>query len=244
MNGHRQAGRDSKTRILPTPEGVIFDMDGVLIDSHPVHRNAWRRFLASVGKDVEDEQLDYILEGRRREEILRYFLGDLPHETLVEYGQQKGHFFQEKLEEVRLIPGVRAFLHVLQVAGIKAGIATSASSYRTWKTLEVLDLNKFEFVITGDDVPNGKPDPAVYMRSCQAMNLPAEKLLVLEDAPCGIQAAKAAGIRCVGISSNGRAVALSNAGADYVISDFRDLSIERLSALWHTITSSGVASTP
>jgi len=241
MNGHRKHGRASR-QPLPTLEGVIFDMDGVLIDSHSVHRHAWRRFLASLGKDVADEQLDYILEGRRREEILRYFLGDLPHKTLVEYGQQKGHFFQENLKEVQLIPGVRAFLDILETAGVKTGIATSASSYRTWKTLEVLDLKRFAVVITGDDVPNGKPDPMVYERACQAMQLPREKLLVLEDAPCGVQAAKAAGIRCVGVSSNGRAVALSKAGADHVIPDFRGLSIEKLSGLWHSITTDRMAS--
>jgi len=217
-------------------------MDGVLIDSHSAHRHAWRRFLASIGKDVSDEQLNYILEGRRREEILRYFLVDLPEKTLVEYGQQKGQFFHESLKDVQLIPGVRVFLDTLETAGVKTGIATSASSYRTWKTLEALDLKTFAVVITGDDVPNGKPDPTVYERACHAMKLPREKLLVLEDAPCGVQAAKAAGIRCVGVSSNGRAVALTDAGADYVISDFRGLSIEKLSGLWDSITRHRVAS--
>jgi HAD superfamily hydrolase (TIGR01509 family) len=236
MNGHREPGQSSKRTPLSTPEGVIFDMDGVLIDSHALHRHAWRRFLASLGKDVADEQLDYILEGRRREEILRYFLGDLPRDTLVEYGQQKGHFFRENLKDVQLIPGVRAFLEILATAGIKTGIATSASSYRTRETLEVLDLKKFAVVITGDDVPIGKPDPTVYECACQAMQLPREELLVLEDAPCGVQAAKAAGIRCVGVSSNGRAVTLSKAGADHVIPDFRGLSIERLSEMWRSMT--------
>jgi len=59
-------------------EGVVFDMDGVLIDSHPVHRIAWSKFLATVGKSVSEEGLGFILAGRRREEILRHFLGDLP----------------------------------------------------------------------------------------------------------------------------------------------------------------------
>ncbi len=242
MNGHKQPGLDFKTKCFPL-EGVIFDMDGVLIDSHAVHRHSWRRFLTSLGKEIDDEQLDYILEGRRREEILRYFLGDIPRETLIEYGQQKGQLFQEKLNDVQLIPGVQAFLNVLETAGVKTGIATSASSYRTWKTLEVLSLKNFSVVITGDDVPNGKPDPTVYERAREAMKLPRENLLVLEDAPCGVQAAKGAGIRCVGVSSNGRAVALRNAGADHVISDFRGLSIDKLSALWHSITRDSAAST-
>lgn len=221
---------------LKTLEGVIFDMDGVLIDSHPVHRIAWRRFLASVGKNVPDEDLNFILEGRRREEILRYFLGDLPEGTVAEYGQRKEDFFQENFKKVKLIPGVATFLADLQTAGVKTGIATSASSYRTLRTLQLLNLeDRFTAVITGDDVPAGKPDPAAYRLAAERMNLMADQLLVLEDAPSGVQAAKAAGMRCIGVSSNGRAQTLRQAGADQVIPDFVDLSVEKLTRLLETM---------
>ncbi|HZR57838.1 MAG TPA: HAD family phosphatase [Terriglobales bacterium] len=220
---------------MKTLEGVIFDMDGVLIDSHPVHRIAWRRFLASVGKNVPDKQLNFILEGRRREEILRYFLGDLPEGTIAEYGQRKEDFFQENFKDIKLIPGVETFLVELQNAGIKIGIATSASSYRTRRTLQLLNLeNKFSTVITGDDVPAGKPDPSVYKLAAGRMNLKPEQLLVLEDAPCGVEAAKAAGIRCIGVTTNGRAESLRRAGAVYVIPDFMGLSIEKMLQLAQT----------
>ncbi|MCU1297250.1 MAG: haloacid dehalogenase superfamily protein [Acidobacteriaceae bacterium] len=210
-------------------EGVIFDMDGVLIDSHPVHRIAWRKFLASVGKSVSDEQLNFILEGRRRDEILRYFLGDLPEGTIAEYGQRKEDFFQENFKDIKLIPGVEIFLRELKNAGVKTGIATSASSFRTLRTLQLLNLqNGFAAVITGDDVSAGKPDPAAYRLAADRMNLRPDKLLALEDAPMGVQAAKAAGMRCIGVSSNGGAEALRRAGADYVIPDFLDLSMEKL----------------
>jgi beta-phosphoglucomutase len=210
-------------------KGVIFDMDGVLIDSHPVHRIAWRRFLASVGKTVSHEQLDFILEGRRRDEILRYFLGDLPEGTIAEYGQRKEDFFQENFTDVKLIPGVEIFLRELKNAGVKTGIATSASSYRTLRTLQLLNLeDKFSAIVTGDDVAAGKPNPAVYRLAVERMNLESDQVLVLEDATSGVQAAKAAGMRCIGVSSNGRAEALRRAGADYVIPDFVDLSVEKL----------------
>jgi HAD superfamily hydrolase (TIGR01509 family) len=210
-------------------DGVIFDMDGVLIDSHPVHRIAWRRFLTSVGKDVADEELNFILEGRRREEILRYFLGDLPQGMVAEYGQRKEDFFQENFKDVKLIPGVEIFLRELKIAGVKTGIATSASSYRTLRTLQLLNLeDKFAAVITGDDVSAGKPNPAAYRLAAERMNLKADQLLVLEDAPTGVQAAKAAGMRCIGVSSNGRAEVLRLAGADQIIPNFVDLSMEKL----------------
>jgi len=214
-------------------EGVVFDMDGVLIDSHPVHRMAWSRFLATVGKSVSNEGLGFILEGRRREEILRHFLGDIPESKIAEYGRRKDLFFEENFRHVKLIPGVLKFLETLERAGLEAGVATSASSARTWGTLRRLELDKkFTAVVTGDDVDAGKPDPAVYKLVAQRMNLAPKKLLVLEDAPCGVQAAKCAGMRCIGVSRNGRAEMLRQCGAEFVIPDFLDRSIEKL--LQHT----------
>jgi HAD superfamily hydrolase (TIGR01509 family) len=210
-------------------EGIVFDMDGVLIDSHPVHRIAWSRFLSTVGKSVSDEGLSFILAGRRREEILRHFLGDLSESKIAEYGHQKDLFFEENFQDVRLIPGVSKFLEALETAGLEAGLATSASSARTWGTLRRLELDqRFTAVVTGDDVDAGKPDPAVYQLAAQRMHLSPEQLLVLEDAPCGVQAAKAAGMRCVGVSTNGRAEMLRQCGAELVIPDFLDPSIETL----------------
>ncbi len=211
-------------------EGIVFDMDGVLIDSHPVHRVAWGKFLATLGKTVSDEGLGFILAGRRREEILRHFLGDLPESKIAEYGRQKDSFFEENFQDVKLIPGVRKFLESLETAGLKCAIATSASSARTFGTLRRLELaGKFSTIVTGDDVEVGKPDPAVYALVSRRMDLSADKLLVFEDAPCGVQAAKSAGMRCIGVSTNGRAEMLLQFGAEFVVPDFLDLSSETLS---------------
>jgi len=211
-------------------------MDGVLIDSHPVHRQAWRKFLGSVGKTVHDEELDFILEGRRREDILRHFLGDLPASTLAEYGQRKDYFFHENFKDVKPVAGILTFLEALEAAFIPKGIATSASSFRTWKTLQLLNWEKkFTTVVTGDDVSSGKPDPALYQLASARMNFLARDLLALEDAPCGVVAAKSAGIKCIGVSSNGRVNALREAGADFIIPDFADLGIDTLFQLYATI---------
>jgi beta-phosphoglucomutase len=211
-------------------EGIVFDMDGVLIDSHPVHRVAWSKFLATVGRSVSDEGLSFILAGRRREEILRHFLGDLPESKIAEYGHQKDLFFEENFHDVKLIPGVREFLESLEIAGLKSAIATSASSARTLGTLRRLGLGeKFSTIVTGDDVDVGKPDPAVYRLVSRRMNLSPEKLLVFEDAPCGVEAAKSAGMRCIGVSTNGRAEMLLKCGAEAIVPDFVNFSVETLS---------------
>jgi len=222
-------------------QGIILDMDGVLIDSHSVHRHAWRKFLVTVGKTVNDHELDFILEGRRREEILRHFLGELPATTIAEYGRLKDKFFEENFGRIKLIHGVRRFLDVLGTLNLKTGIATSASSSRTFGTLHRLKLEKkFTTVVTGDDVLAGKPDPAVYRLASERMNILPQKLLALEDAPCGVEAAKAAGMRCVGVTHNGRADALREAGAECVIPDFVGLSADKL----HQLCNSTDAGTP
>jgi beta-phosphoglucomutase-like phosphatase (HAD superfamily) len=114
---------------------------------------------------------------------------------------------------------------------MRTAIATSASFSRTRGTLERLNLKeKFPTVVTGDDVEAGKPNPAVYNLVALRMNLPSDKLLVLEDAPCGVQAARAAGMRCVGVSKNGRAEILLQCGAEFVIPDFLDFSAQTLTA--------------
>jgi beta-phosphoglucomutase-like phosphatase (HAD superfamily) len=69
--------------------GVVFDMDGVIIDSHPAHRLAWKAFLESVGRETRDEELDFILDGYKRAEILEHFLGKLAPEQIAEYGNRK-----------------------------------------------------------------------------------------------------------------------------------------------------------
>ncbi|PYX62323.1 MAG: hypothetical protein DMG73_00275, partial [Acidobacteria bacterium] len=81
-------------------QSVIFDMDGVIIDSHPAHRKAWKDFLQTFGKEVSESELSFILDGRKRRDILRHFLGDVSEQELVEYGKKKDGFFQQVSLEV------------------------------------------------------------------------------------------------------------------------------------------------
>jgi beta-phosphoglucomutase-like phosphatase (HAD superfamily) len=110
-----------------------------------------------------------------------------------------------------------------------AGVATSASEHRTRFTLDRLDLARyFQVVVTGDDVAEGKPNPAIYQTAARLLSLPPEDLLALEDAPRGVEAAISAGMRCVGVASDSKSEALRQAGAEHVIFDFVGLSIRSL----------------
>jgi beta-phosphoglucomutase len=217
-----------RSRLL---RGIVFDMDGVIIDSHPAHRRAWQKFLHAVGRDVTDTELDFVLDGRKRDEILCYFLGKLKPTQIAQYGALKDEMLQQLGEDLQPLPGIIEFLNSLSRAGIRIALATSAGRRRTCGTLEELGLAcYFDAIVTGDEVGKGKPDPAIYRLVAERLNETPESLLVVEDAVSGVKSARAAGMRCLGVASPQRAEALRDAGADPIISDFRSLSLARLRA--------------
>jgi beta-phosphoglucomutase len=212
--------------------GMIFDLDGVVIDSHPLHRLAWRKFLNGVGQAVEETELEFILDGRKRDEILRHFLGELTPAQVAEYGARKDEILRELKAEMRPFPGIVDFLEVVSKAGLRIALATSASNRRAHGTLERLGLaGYFEAILTGDDVSASKPDPTIYRLIAQRLNETPANLLAFEDAVAGVRSATAAGIRCVGIASvrhTSHAHSLRTAGANPVVCDFHALSLAEL----------------
>lgn len=213
--------------------GVIFDLDGVLVDSHPLHKRSWKMFLQTLGKDVADDELEFVLDGQKKEEILRHFLGELSGEQLAQYGRRKEELFREHSIELKMIAGARDFIQKLREADIPIALASSGSRGRVNYTLRQLGLlQHFHVVVSGDDVPKGKPDPAVFYAAANSLHQTATQLLVMEDAVAGVHAAKSANMKCIGIAPDGRANLLLEAGADYVASDFRDLTLEKVQSFF------------
>lgn len=211
--------------------GIVFDMDGVIIDSHPAHRAAWKSFLEGLGKTTSDTELDFILDGRKREEILKYFLGELNPKQIAEYGKRKDEILRSHGSGLEPVTGVVEFLDDLAHSGVRMALATSASRRRTCGTLQELGIaHYFETVVTGDEVVAGKPDPAVYRLAADRMQESPDHLLAVEDAVSGVKAARAAGMRCLGVAHNSRGDLLRLAGANPIIEDFRSLSFAKLQA--------------
>jgi beta-phosphoglucomutase len=211
--------------------GIVFDMDGVIIDSHPVHRRAWKTFLQTVGREVSDAELDFILDGRKRDEILCFFLGELTPSQIADLGARKDEMLRQLAEDMQPLRGVVEFLDSVARVGIRIALATSAGRRRAHGTLKELGLaGYFDAIVTGDEVASGKPDPAIYRLVAERLNETPETLLAVEDAVSGVTSARAAGMRCLGIASAERAETLRAAGADPVISDFQSLSLVQLEA--------------
>ncbi len=218
-------------------KGVIFDLDGVIVDSHPAHKHAWKTFFASIGKTVSDDDLSFVLEGRKREDILRHFLGDLSEEQVKHYGAKKEALFRGSVEDLKTIEGLPRFLDSLERADLPIALASSASRHRAEYMLDALTLkHRFRVIVTGDDVVKGKPDPAIFRLAALGLGLEPEHVLVCEDAVAGIEAAKTAGMKCLAIASNGRGPLLQQAGADRVVPDFTSAHLEELQALFRQAT--------
>lgn len=209
-----------------TTHGLIFDMDGVLFDSHPIHRRAWRQLLENLGIGVTDDSLDFILDGAKREEILEHFLGPLSQEEVAIYSVRKDAMLKTQEENLQLIAGLEAFLDLVEDAGLPKAVATSATKLRTMRLLDRFRLsNRFRAVISGDDVSSGKSNPAVFLKAAERLGVSPEDVLVVEDAIPAVAAAKNVDMKCIGIASGSRRSQLLAAGADLVVPDFRHLTL-------------------
>jgi beta-phosphoglucomutase len=214
--------------------GVIFDMDGVLVDSHSIHMKAWREFLFSKGCLVSDSDLDFVRDGRTKQDILRHFLGDLTQDQMHLCGCQKELLFREEAKNMATIPGVRRLLDELNRADIPMAVGSSGSGGRVHYLLDLLHLRKyFAAVVTAEDVALGKPDPAIFCKASRDLQVRPMDSLVIEDSVSGVLAAKAAGMKCLGISDGPRTDALLQAGASRVLPNFINASLSNIQTLFH-----------
>jgi len=213
--------------------GIIFDFDGVIVDSHAVHIQAWKALFMAMGKAVGDDELSFVVEGAKREEILRRFLGDLTTEQIELYGAEKERLYQARASELKLVSGIAEFLAQVEEAGLPIAVASSGSRSRVERTLKTFGLlGRFRAIVTAEDVARGKPDPALFHLAASRLGVAAEQILVCEDAVAGVAAAKAAGMKCMAIADNGRRKLLQEAGADRVIEDFTQTGLDDVRRLF------------
>lgn len=214
-------------------QAVIFDLDGVIVDSHAAHKQAWKSFLNSLGKEVTEQELEFVVEGQKREAILRHFLGDLNPEQIRHYGDVKNSFLRDAIPELKTVSGFSQFLRQIETAGLPIALASSASRSRVELVLMQLNLKQsFKVVATGDDVSQGKPDPAIFRIAAEGLGVEPRNILVCEDAVNGVAAAKAAGMKCLAIAAIGRGPILEKAGADRIMPDFTGAKLEELCELF------------
>ena len=180
---------------------LIFDMDGVLIDSNPAHREAWAAYNRSFGLDTTEEMLQRMY-GRRNDQIVRdYFGSGLSDEEVLRRGADKEKLYREMIEprlETMLVPGLRLFL--ARYRHVPMAVATNAEPENVSFLLDRTGLRQFfRVVVDGHQVSRPKPDPEIYLKAARRLGVVPENAIVFEDSLAGVAAARSAGMRVIGI---------------------------------------------
>lgn len=182
---------------------LIFDMDGVIVDSNPVHREAWVAFNRRYGLETTEE-MHARMYGRRNDDIVRDFYGEgLSLEEIDARGAAKEEVYRQlvggRIDEI-LIPGVRQFLE--RHRGIPMGLASNAQIENIDFVLDRSGLRGyFQAVVDGHQVKKPKPDPEIYVQTSRILRIQPENCIVFEDSHAGVEAACRAGMRVVGVST-------------------------------------------
>lgn len=212
--------------------GVIFDMDGVLVDSNPTHVTALRRFFREHNQNISEEFLVTRVFGRTNKEWIADVFGSLPEETVSELAGEKEKLFREIFDpNEAIVPGLAGFLDMLKSKGIKLAVATSAPLENAEFILTKLSVkDHFNVVLDSSHVNMGKPEPDIYLKAAKALGSPPGRCIVFEDSLAGVKSAKRAGNKIIGLTTTHNPEELSD--CDMVIDNFNDLTFEELAGLF------------
>jgi HAD superfamily hydrolase (TIGR01509 family) len=216
-------------------DAVIFDMDGVLVDSEPLYDLATTEFLRRRGVDADPAHFD-TLRGLPLPEVWaaladRYRLAEPVEELAEAASRDLDRFFADR-GRLEPIPGVRELVAALNGAGLPLAVASSSPHRRVGDLLGRLGLDRsFPVVVSGDEVRRGKPDPEIFLTAARSLGVDPDGCVVVEDSERGVAAALGAGMRCVGLD-RGQAGQPGLRRAHLVVPDLEQLTVDRLRSLW------------
>jgi beta-phosphoglucomutase len=213
---------------------VIFDMDGVLVDTEPLHHDAFFRHFAELKLPISDTEYATFLGGSTRniyQRLQREYDLRMDVETLM---LRKRELFNASFDEdttLELLPGARALIEDLHGAGVPLQLASSASKDTIGRVFRRFGLYPyFDHLVSGEDFPQSKPNPAIFLHAAQLAGVAPQECLVIEDSANGVTAAKAGGMYCVGYrSAHSGGQDLHH--ADLVVADLAELSAARIRGL-------------
>jgi beta-phosphoglucomutase len=184
----------------------IFDLDGVIVDTAHYHFLAWKRLAQELGYELtpsDNERLKGVSRMKSLDIVLQ--LGGITaslHEKEMMANKKNAWFndYVERMVPEEIFPGVKQLLHELRNAGIKVGLASSSKNAKT--VIQLLRIqNEFDAIVDGTMIVHSKPHPEIFLLTAEKLNIPPEECLVFEDAEAGVEAALAAGMKCVGVGS-------------------------------------------
>lgn len=205
---------------------VVFDMDGVIVNSEPLHVEAERATFRRFGLDItEDEWIHF--KGKTSRDIFNQMLhkyGQDPGQTEAMVNHKTDYYLKTAPRRLNLIPGARAGLETCRALPVKMALTTSSQKALQEMTFQVFSLDRFfDVVVTGDDIRQGKPHPEPYLVTAERLGMAPSRCLVIEDSDHGIRSAGAAGCVPVGITTTLSRQRLLASGAERVVDRFDEL---------------------
>lgn len=211
---------------------VIFDLDGVLVDSSEFHFEAWKAWAEEVGLG-ERVTREWFREtfGRRNPDVFHtLYDAEISTGEMERQADRKEQIFRERARgRLEPLAGARALVEALHDAGFRLALGTSAPRENATMMIEELGLASFfDAQVTGDDVTVGKPNPQVFQRAADRLDVPPERCLVIEDAAAGVEAAHNGGMAAVAVASEPSS---GHQRADLVVASLTDLDVDTITDL-------------
>ena len=212
-------------------KAVIWDMDGVIVDTSSYHFKAWRDAFQKRGVKFTEEDFRRNF-GQRNDTIIRNTLGDgVSQSELETISEEKERDFRKRVgQSIKPLPGAIKLMKVLAEHGFKMALASSAPMENIRLLTEGLGINNwFQSIISGKDVAEGKPSPQGFLLAARRLGAEPEDCIVIEDAVAGVTAAKRAGMHCLAVASTHSKTSL--AAADLIVDTLEAVSINDLERL-------------
>lgn len=200
-------------------EGILFDLDGVLVDSTPAVARVWAWWAKQHGFDPEETVRR--AHGRPSIATIRELLPNGDH---VKEDREVERREIEDVEGVVPLPGTLELLQSMPLD--RWAIVTSCTKKLAHVRIRAAGLPEPKFIVTSSDIKKGKPDPEPYLKGAQALSLSAKDCVVIEDAPAGIRSGKAAGARVIALQTTESDELLRAAGADFIVRDCSALKLD------------------
>ena len=216
---------------MVVPFALIFDMDGVLVDSNPFHKTALKQYCEQHGFQLTEKDLLEKIYGRTNRDWIRNVFGDLSKEKIKEHADRKEELYRMLYKnDIKPVVGLISFLNLLKQERVPMAIATSAPKENVEFTLEqTKTAGYFQTILDESFVQKGKPDPEIYLKTVDALGYSPKQCIVVEDSLSGISAAQQAGCKVIGITTTHTASELSH--TNLIINNFHELALFDLYSL-------------